>query len=550
MSDKKEFDYIIVGGGSAGCVLAARLSEDPGVSVLLLEAGKPDRHVWLKLPLKFRDLVMDRRFNWNYESEPEPHLNDRRLYVPRGKALGGSSSINGMIYCRGHPSDYDRWRQMGAAGWSYADVLPYFRRSENFFGGDNAFHGKGGPLSVSPGDRTSSAHKLYCEAGRANGHPVTDDHNGAVQEGFGPVDYTIHDGRRGSVSKRFLEPSLARPNLTVLTGAHALRVVFEGRRAVGVAYAHNGRTETARAGREVVVAGGAYNSPQLLMLSGIGPADHLRTHKIDVVQDAPEVGRNLQDHISVLIGYRSDAMAHHANEFRFDRLATAMLRWMATGGGRLGTLPVACIAYIKTRPDLVAPDIELLMNRIDPTSQIWFPGVRKPKDGFLGARAILLHPESRGSVTLRSADPRAPARILHNYLAAPNDLATLREGVKQTRALYASEPLKSMVQDELLPGDDVRSDEEIDAFLRATGSMLFHPTSTCRMGSDPGAVVDSSLQVNGVEGLRVADASVMPAVIGGHTNAPTIMIAEKAADMILGRPILPPADNVLAAARQ
>jgi choline dehydrogenase len=538
MHASKTFDFIIAGGGSAGCVLANRLTEDPACKVLLLEAGKPDKHLWLKLPLKFRDLMTDPRFQWNYYSEPEPYLNNRRMLVPRGKALGGSSTINGMLYCRGHASDYDRWGQTGLSGWSYNSVLPYFKRSENFHGGESEFHGGDGPLSISAGDRHSDAYRAYLAAGKARGHRNTDDHNGAVQDGFGPADFTIHNGQRGSVSKRFLEPALARPNLTVMTGSQATRVVWDGKRASGIEYICNRQVDTAHASCEVLLCGGTYNSPQLLMLSGIGPAEHLREHAIKVVHDAPDVGRNLEDHISVLLGYRSDAMAHHANDFRFDKLAMAALRWMAFSSGPLATLPVACLAYIRTRPELVAPDIELLMNRIDPLMEVWFPGFRKPKEGFLGCRVILLHPESRGSVTLRSANPLDHAKIVHNYLAAENDRRTLRDGFRLARDIYATGPLKSMVQAETIPGNDVQSDQDIDAFIRETAGMLFHPTSTCRMGTDDKAVVNGELKVNGVEGLRVVDASVMPHVTGGHTNAPTIMIAEKAADMILGRAAL------------
>lgn len=529
------YDFIIAGGGSAGCVLANRLSENPDCKVLLLEAGTPDRHLWLKLPLKFRDLMTDQRFNWGYDTQPEPHLNNRRIPIPRGKTLGGSSSINGMMYCRCHPSDYDRWGQLGLSGWSYADVLPYFKRSEGFGDGDASFHGQDGPLTVSRGDQTTGAHKAYMAAAEAQGYPLTDDHNGAQQEGFGPADYTIRNGHRASASQVFLKPAMARKNLTVKTGALAARVLFEKNKTTGLEFIQNGKIVSAFADREVIISGGAYNSPQLLMLSGIGPVDHLREHDIAVVQDNAAVGQNLQDHVHVGVAYRSSQMQVYADQLRADRLALSAINWLAFRRGHLGTLPVACLAYIRTRPELAAPDIELLMNRIDPSARVWFPGIRKPVSGFLGCRVIGLHPESRGTVTLSSADPRDKAVIHHNYLAEPNDLATLREGVKRARDLYATSPLNELTQDEIFPGKDVCDDAGIDAYIHETGAMIYHPTSTCRMGTDPDAVVDGQLRVNGVENLRVVDASVMPFVPGGHTNAPTIMIAEKAADMILDR---------------
>ena len=544
MATQDKYDFIIVGGGSAGCVLANRLSEDPATKVLLLEAGNPDRHLWLKLPLKFRDLMTDMRFNWGYETEPEAALDNRKLYIPRGKVLGGSSSINGMLYCRCHPADFDHWRQLGLAGWSYADILPYFKRSEAYPDGESTYHGSEGPLKISKGDRDTDAHKAYLAAGRANGFPVTEDHNGVLQDGFGPADYTIGaGGRRASVSQMFLKPALSRRNLKVLTGALASRVLFEDKHAIGVEYRHKGAVAQAMAGREVLLSGGTYNSPQLLMLSGIGPADHLKGHGITPVHDARDVGRHLQDHVHVGVGYESKNSFDA--ELRADRLGIAAVNWLFFKRGPLTTLPVACLAYIRTRPELSAPDIELLMNRVNPEAHVWFPGIRKPKGGYMGTRVVLLHPESRGSVSLRSNNPADKAVIRHNYLSTQKDLDTLREGVKQARQIYATQPLAGMLGGEVWPGKNIQSDAEIDAYIRSTASMIYHPTSTCRMGSDPDAVVDAELRVNGVTGLRVIDASVMPAVPGGHTNAPTIMIAEKAADMIRG--IKPPSPAELPA---
>jgi choline dehydrogenase len=535
MPENDRYDYIIVGAGSAGCVLANRLSEDPRTRVLLLEAGKPDRHVWLKLPLKFRDLMTDMRFNWGYDTEAEPHLGDRSVYLPRGRVLGGSSSINGMIYSRGHPSDYDHWRQLGLAGWSYADVLPYFKRSEDHPDGASDYHGAGGPLAVAKGDRTSVAHQAYLAAGRAAGYQVTADSNGAASEGFGPADYTIRNGRRGSTSRVFLAAALRWPNLTLVTDAHAARVLFTGNRASGLEYRARGRLLTAAAEREVILCGGAYNSPQLLMLSGIGPADELRRHGIAVVQDSPSVGSNLQDHVHVGVAYATEQMKSFDNDLRADRLTLAFFNWMLFAKGHLTTLPVGCISYIRTRRELDRPDVELLMGRVAPDAHIWFPGIRKPKGGYLGTRVIMLHPESRGSVGLRSGDPQAKPVIRHNYLAAATDLRTLRDGVKAARDIYGTQPLAGMTAEELLPGTAIRGDAAIDAYIRETASTIYHPVGTCRMGADVAAVVDAELRVNGVEGLRVVDASVMPTVPGGHTNAPTIMIAEKAADAILNR---------------
>ena len=530
----EEYDYIIVGAGSAGCVLANRLSEDPDIKVMLLEAGKPDRHMWLKLPLKFRDLMTVDKFNWGYASEPEPHLDNRSIHIPRGKVLGGSSSINGMMYCRCHPRDYDQWGQIGLRGWSYSDVLPYFKRSEDFAGGADTFHGTGGPLTVSRGDTSSWIHKAHIEAGSAAGYPHTTDHNGPHQEGFGPADFTIKQGRRASTSQVFLKPALKRTNLTLISSAHTNRVLFNGQRATGIEFVHNGQLKTARAAREIILSSGTYNSPQLLMLSGIGPADELMKHGITPLHNSPNVGRNLQDHIHVGVGYTTDQVDFDG-ELRLDRLMASVINWALFKKGHLTTLPVACLAYIRTRPELDRPDIELLMGRVHPAARIWFPGVRKPTGGYIGCRPTLLHPESRGTVTLRSGRSTDKPVIRHNHLSSENDLRTLRAGVRAAREIYARQPLKNLVGDEIFPGATVVTDSDIDAYIRANALTMYHPTSTCAMGAGSDAVLDGNLVVNGVSGLRVVDASAMPNVPGGHTNAPTIMIAEKAADLILGR---------------
>ncbi len=540
----KSHDYIIVGAGSAGCVLANRLTEEAGVTVLLLEAGKKDRHPLLKVPLAARGLWTDPRFNWDYWTEPEPYLNNRRIQIPRGKVLGGSSTINGLMHTRGHPRDYDQWRQMGLEGWGHSDVLPYFKRSETDSRGAGDYHGGSGPLQVNPYemDQKSLRHALF-QAASAKGYGLTEDFHGDQPIGFGTPDYTVgRGGRRSSTASAYLRPALARPGFRVETEALAHRVLFEQGRAVGVEYRRAGRLVTARAGREVILSGGSINSPQLLMLSGIGPGDDLAAHGIQVVHDAPAVGQNLHDHIAAGLGMDCAPEAAFDGELRFDKLTLSMIRWWLTGKGPASGLPLAGIAFMRTRPELERPDIEYLMSPVAPDARIWFPGLRKARGGYLICRIICLHPESRGALKLRSADPAQAPSLLYNFLQADADMDSLRAGLKAAREIFATEPLASLTGPETDPGPAVMSDAEIDAYIRQYSSTIFHPVATCAMGADEGAVVDGGLRVRGVEGLRVVDASVIPAVTGCNTNAPTIMIAEKAADMILGRDPLPAGD--------
>jgi choline dehydrogenase len=539
-----QYDYVIIGGGSAGCVLAARLTEDPDVRVLLLEAGGKNTSVLVRMPLGVGQLIKAKNdFNWGFWTEPEPHMNDRRLWWPRGKGLGGSSAINGMLYVRGHARDYDQWRQMGLAGWSYADVLPYFRKSEGFADGDTPFHGGKGPLHVSWGER-AERHPLYrsvIEAGAQAGHQLTEDFNGAEQEGFGRYQMTIRDGRRCSAAQGYLEPVMgSRPNLTVQTGARTTRIRLEKGRAVGVDYVVGKGTETltALAGREVLLCAGAVQSPQILNLSGIGDPERLREAGIEPLHDLPGVGENLQDHLDVATNWACTQPVTLYNDTRGLKRLALGVQYMLTGQGTGRQNGLETGAFLKSRPDLDRPDLQLhfVLAIMQDHGKAEFS-----QDGFT-MHVCQLRPESRGRVGVRSADPFADPTILANYLATDEDRRAVREGVRIARDVVGQAAFDAFRGAELAPGAAVTSDADLDAWIRAHGETIYHPVGTCKMGvdTDPMAVVDASLRVRGLEGLRVVDASVMPTLIGGNTNAPTIMIAEKIADQLRGRAALSP----------
>src|SRR5580704_7939084 len=530
----KTYDYVIVGAGSAGCTLANRLTEDAGARVLIIEAGGWDRDPWIHIPLGWGKILQQRWHDWMYFSEPEQRLNRRPIECARGKIIGGSSTTNAMAYCRGHPRDYDRWAAAGLPGWSYADVLPYFRRQETWSGGATVYRGGDGPLATRPSRYDDPLVDAYLVAGQAAGYPITEDYNGADPEGFGRLQMTIRDGRRCSTATAYLRPALARANLDVLVNTLATRIVFDGRRAGGIEYLQNGERNVARAEREVLLAGGVVNSPQLLMLSGIGDPAELKAHSIEVKAPLSGVGKNLQDHISASVEYRRRDSGPFCRNMRLDRLGVELAKAALFGTGFACDLPSGWTAFLKSGPDVELPDIQLIFRAIPLGAGPYLPPFKPAfADGF-GCRAILLRPKSRGEIKLSSSDPRAPARIYQNFFAADDDLATLRAGIRLTRELAWQTSLKPFVDAEIAPGPNKTSDADIDAHIFATALTAHHPLGTCKMGpaTDPLAVVGADLRVNGLDGLRVADASVMPDLIGGMINAPVIMIAERGADIV------------------
>ena len=521
---QESFDYVVVGAGSAGCVLAARLSEDSSSRVLMLEAGGPDRSPNIKIPAAFAKQFRT-KIDWDYSTGPEPGLDGRELFVPRGKVLGGSSSMNAMMYVRGRPLDYDGWRDGGCPGWGYEDVLPLFKRAENNERGASEVHGAGGPLNVADQRSPRPLTRRFLEAAQAAGIPANRDINSPEQDGVTITQVTQRNGRRWSCADAYLRPAMKRPNLTVITGAQVLGIELDGERATGIRWRdRRGREAIARAAGEVVLSAGAIGSPQILMVSGVGPAEELGRLGIETRVDLPGVGENLQDHPFVLVNYESTEPESLADAEK----PKALAEWLLRRSGPLTSNVGEAMAFVRSRPGLPAADLQLLFG-----PAYYHDHGFDDYDGHAFALgATLITPRARGRLRLRSPDPLVKPQLVGNHLSEPEDMAAMVAGFRWMRELAATEPLASARGRELTPGEWVESDEEIEAFLRRETELLYHPVGTCRMGSDERAVVDPQLRVRGVEGLRVADASVMPVITGGNTHAPTVMIGEKAAGLI------------------
>ena len=530
-----EADYVIVGAGSAGCALAYRLSE-AGASVLVVEYGGSDAGPLIQMPGALSFPMNMKRYDWGYRSEPEPHLGGRRLACPRGKVIGGSSSINGMVYVRGHAKDFDTWEAMGASGWSYADVLPYYKRMETWdpagHGGDASWRGSDGPLHVTRGKRDNPLVQAFVQAGRQAGYQLTDDYNGQQQEGFGPMEHTIHKGARWSAAKAYLRPALQRKNCNLIRGL-ARKIVFSGRRAVGVELLAGGGLKTVQAKKEVILASSSINSPKLLMLSGIGPAAHLTAHGIPIVADRPGVGQNLQDHLEV---YIQMAASQPVSLFKYWNLlgkARVGLQWALTRSGPGASNQFESAGFIRSAAGVEYPDLQFHFLPI----AVRYDGQAASEGHGFQAHIGPMRSPSRGAVTLRSAKPEDSPKITFNYMSTEKDWIDFRRGIRLTREIFAQEAFRPFVKHEIQPGVALQTDAQIDGFIRAHAESAYHPCGTCKMGAvdDPLAVVDPQTNVIGVKGLRVVDSSIFPQITNGNLNGPSIMVGEKASDLILGK---------------